>query len=44
MDDKEIIQGKDKILAHLEDLEGFKEQWYKFQSDACYCVEEGNVI
>lgn len=44
VDEKEIIQGKDNILKHLEKLEEFKEQWYKFQSDACYCDEEGNII
>jgi hypothetical protein len=26
-------------IAHLEELEQFKELWYKFQSDACYCDE-----
>lgn len=34
-------------LAHkvvIVKLEEFKEQWYKFQSDACYCDEEGNII
>lgn len=44
MDDKELIKGKRAIFAHLEEMEGFKEQWYKFQSDACYCDEEGNII
>lgn len=43
VDDGEIIQGREKILAHLEDLAAFKDLWYKFQSDACYCDEEGNI-
>lgn len=44
VDEKETIQGRKNILAHLEELEEFKGQWYKFQSDACYCDEEGNII
>lgn len=44
VDEKEVVQGKENILRHLEELEEFKEQWYKFQSDACYCDEEGNIL
>ena len=40
IDNTEIFQGRDNILAHLEKLEEFKTQWYKFQSDACYCDDE----
>jgi glutaredoxin len=43
VDDEEVIQGRDNILAHLEELKDFKAQWDKFQTDACYCDEEGNV-
>lgn len=43
MDDKETIQGRERILAHLEKLAEFRELWYKFQSDACYCDEEGGI-
>ena len=32
--DADICQN---IIAYLEELEGFKQLWYKFQSDACYC-------
>jgi hypothetical protein len=41
MDDEgKLYQGIDAIMAHLEELTEFKEQWYKFQSDACYCDED----
>jgi hypothetical protein len=41
MDDEgKLYQGIDAIMKHLEELEAFKEQWYKFQSDACYCDED----
>jgi glutaredoxin len=40
VDEGSIIQGSDKILDHLEQLADFKKQWYKYQSDACYCSEE----
>ena len=30
---------RDPILRHLEELRQFREQWYKYQSDACYCEE-----
>lgn len=43
VDDREIIQGREDILAHMEELAEFKDLWYKFQSDACYCDEEGNI-
>ncbi len=43
VDEHEVVQGRDNILAHLEKLEEFMELWYKFQSDACYCDENGNV-
>jgi len=43
VDEDEIVQGSARILEHLERLEHFKELWYKFQSDVCYCDSEGNV-
>lgn len=43
VDDKETIQGSKNIVKRLEKLEKFKALWEKFQSDACYCDEEGNV-
>ena len=42
-DNGERIEGHDKIIAHLRKLEEFKKEWDKFQSDACYCDEEGNA-
>lgn len=43
VDDGRIYQGRSEIHAHLEELEAFRELWYKYGSDACYCDEEGNV-
>ena len=43
VDGDELIQGSEAIAAHLECLAGFKAEWEKFQSDACYCDEEGRV-
>jgi len=43
IDGDKLIQGSNNIIAHLSELEEFKSQWYKFQSDACYYDEEGNI-
>jgi hypothetical protein len=43
VDGQDVIDGSENIVAHLEELEQFKELWYKFQSDACYCDEQGNI-
>ena len=36
-DDEKIIQGIKNIIAYLEEMKEFKELWYKYQSDVCYC-------
>jgi glutathione S-transferase len=43
VDGHNVITGSDHILTHLEELSRFKKQWYRFQSDACYCDEQGSV-
>jgi glutaredoxin len=43
IDDDVLIQGYKNIIEHLNELEEFKSQWYKFQSDACYCDDAGNI-
>ena len=43
VDGREIIQGHGTVLAHLDKLKGVKALWDKYQSDACYCDDEGNV-
>jgi hypothetical protein len=43
VDDKEVVRGHGNVMRHLEELKGFREQWYKFQSDACYCDESGQA-
>lgn len=42
-DGEKFYQGKAAILSHLEELEKFKQTWDKFQSDACYCDDQGNT-
>jgi len=42
VDEGLLLEGTDDIIDHLSELEEFKDQWYKFQSDACYCDEEGD--
>ena len=37
VDDEKIIQGIKNIIAYLEEMKEFKELWYKYQSDVCYC-------
>lgn len=40
VDEDEVIQGSHNIIDHLTKVTEFKKQWYKYQSDACYCDEE----
>jgi len=35
VDDEKVIQGDD-IFAYIDQLKGFKADWLKYQSDACY--------
>jgi len=43
VDGDEVHVGADRILEHVEELKDFKERWYKYQSDACYCDDQGNT-
>ncbi len=36
VDDEKVIQGSDDILAYIDHLRAFKEDWLKYQSDVCY--------
>ena len=38
VDDGEVYSGPEDILDRLEELEGFVDMWYKFQSDTCYGI------
>lgn len=42
-DNGNLVSGESAILKHLEELEAFKIQWDKYQSDSCYCDEEGDI-
>lgn len=39
VDEGEVFEGPGAVSDHLQQVEEFKQQWYKFQSDACYCDE-----
>ncbi len=39
VDEGNVIQGSRDILEHLSKLADFQKQWYKYQSDACYCED-----
>lgn len=43
VDGDEIYRGSDEILSHLKTLRCFKEEWDKFQSDSCYCGDDGEI-
>lgn len=43
VDEEKVFEGPSEIIDHLNDLEKFKSEWYKFQSDVCYCDENGNA-
>ncbi|RMG35644.1 MAG: hypothetical protein D6732_09145 [Methanobacteriota archaeon] len=38
-----VIRGERAILKFLEELGKFKEEWDKFQSDSCYCGDNGEI-
>ncbi len=40
MDDGEPHVGSEAAIEHIEELRRFRDDWYRFQSDACYCEEE----
>ena len=37
VDDDKVIEGEKSIFDYLDTLKEFSRQWYKYQSDACYC-------
>ena len=39
MDEDRLFAGAQEVLARLAELEEFREDWYRYQSDACYCNE-----
>lgn len=44
LDEGRWVQGQPAILEHLKELAAFKQEWEKFQTDACYCDEKGEVL
>ncbi len=44
LDDGQCFEGYSAILRRLEQLREFKADWERFQSDACYCDDDGNAL
>ena len=42
VDGDEMFEGHEAINRHFDELEEFVALWRKFQTDACYCDDEGN--
>lgn len=42
-DDEKIIMGEAEIKVYLEELKKVVADWRKFQGDACYIDEDGQV-
>ena len=41
--DERLISGQTALVAYLSELEQFVADWRRFQSDACYIDEDGEV-
>jgi glutathione S-transferase len=41
--DDRLISGQAALVAYLSELEQFVADWRRFQSDACYVDEDGEV-
>lgn len=39
VDEGRVFEGERPIMDHLDELKKFREDWYKYQSDVCYCEE-----
>jgi glutaredoxin len=42
-DNGQIISGRTALMAYLRELEEIVADWRRFQSDACYIDDEGEV-
>ncbi len=43
VDEGKVYSGSREVRSHLEDLEKFAADWRKYQCDACYYDDEGNI-
>ncbi len=43
MENGKTVTGEKPILLFLKELKHFASEWRKFQTDACYIDEDGNV-
>jgi hypothetical protein len=41
--DERLICGREDLLAYLQELERLAEDWRRFQTDACYIDDDGEV-
>jgi hypothetical protein len=44
VDDGRKFTGLGEIETHIDELTRLAADWRKFQSDSCYCDDQGNVI
>lgn len=44
IDGRDIVYGYESIRKYVEEFELLKIEWDKFQTDACYCDKNGEVI
>lgn len=42
-DHERVVSGRDALLGYLRELEKLAADWRRFQSDACYIDEDGQV-
>ena len=42
-DGPEVYCGLPQMMRHLTEIDEFAQKWRKYQSDACYCDDQGNV-
>jgi hypothetical protein len=43
VDNGQVVSGRTDLAAHLRELEKVVADWRRFQSDACYLDDEGEV-
>jgi len=44
VEDGQSFAGHDAIRRRLDELEDIAADWSRYQSDACYCDDEGNPL
>lgn len=42
-DNGQLYRGRQEIKGHLQELEKIVADWHRFQSDACYIDDDGEI-